>query len=63
MEHFKQLNIAFLAYRKWLKQETVCLRTTIKSKKVHRRRKKFQSDYRGGKAAPDKAHKLFGAVL
>lgn len=24
---------------------------------------KFRSDYRGGKVAPDKAHKLFGALL
>lgn len=32
-----------------------------KKKKVQK--KKFQSDYRGLKVAPDKAHKLFGAPL
>lgn len=38
-------------------------RTTIKGKKRTQKKTEFQSDYRGGKVAPDKAHKLFGALL
>ena len=63
------LNIAFFSFQESdfrtlssnLRQAR--LRTTIISKKSGLQTENFRSDYRGGKVAIDKAHKLFGALL
>lgn len=67
-----QQNIAFLAFSEVLPghkyliaQSSIQTLKTEQQLKAKNTKKKenFWSDYRGGKVAPDKAHKLFGALL
>lgn len=64
MKHFKQLT-KYCIFRDTVFQseDREDWRKQLKATKVHGGEEKFRSDYKGGKAAPDKSHKLFGALL
>ena len=65
MRHFKQLVCSGERFQDTVSHHEIGedWEQQLKARKSTSQKENFRSDYRGGKVAPDKAHKLFGALL